>query len=178
MDLRKTKIRPLYVPNPTDDDVPKSAIFRITGSCYFWQFSFFDGDENSLVYTDHQQFNEANQSKPTFSHHKITAFEYADGVNKLNQFSDLTDLDIYYSKLTNAFNRASNREIDQKYPSSPAAFAPQRPEFEIVGAFATDPLNITDIESGDGATPGQQVTITTSVPHNLTGGTPIKITWC
>ena len=41
---------------------------------------------------------------------------------QLNQFSDLTDLDIYYSKLTNAFNRASNREIDQKYPSSPAAF--------------------------------------------------------
>ena len=61
-------------------------------------------------------------------------------------------MDIYYSKLTNAFNRASNREIDQKYPSSPVAFAPQRPEFEIVGAFATDPLNITDIESGDGAT--------------------------
>ena len=60
--FRKTKIRPLYVPNPTDDDVPKSAIFRITGSCYFWQFSIFDGDENSLVYTDHQQFNEDNQS--------------------------------------------------------------------------------------------------------------------
>ena len=40
MDLRKTKIRPLYVPNPTDDLVPKSAIMRITGSCYFWQFSF------------------------------------------------------------------------------------------------------------------------------------------
>ena len=69
MDLRKTKIRPLYVPNPTDDAVPPSAIMRITGSCYFWQFSFFDGNENGLVYTDHQQFNEANQSIPTFSHH-------------------------------------------------------------------------------------------------------------
>ena len=43
-----------------------------------------------------------------------------------------------------------------------AAFSPQRPEFEIVGAFATDPLNITNIESGDGATPGQVVTVTTS----------------
>ena len=87
----------------------------------------------------------------------------------------MTDLDIYYSKLTNAFNRASGRDIDNKYPNSPKGFAPQRPEFEIVGAFATDPLNITNIESGDGATPGQQVTVTTSVPHNLTGGTPIKI---
>ena len=155
--------------------MPSSAIFRITGACYFWQFTFFDGDEAGLVYTDPSDFSANNQSKPTFSHHKITAFEYADGVNTLNQFSDLTDLDIYYSKLTNAFNRASNREIDQKYPSSPAAFAPQRPEFEIVGAFATDPLNITDIESGDGATPGQVVTVTTSVDHNLTGGTPIKV---
>ena len=175
LDLRKTRIRPLYVPNPTDDNAPSSAIFRITGACYFWQFTFFDGDEAGLVYTDPSDFSANNQSKPTFSHHKITAFEYADGVNTLNQFSDLTDLDIYYSKLTNAFNRASNREIDQKYPSSPAAFAPQRPEFEIVGAFATDPLNITDIESGDGATPGQVVTVTTSVDHNLTGGTPIKV---
>jgi len=175
LDLRKTKIRPLYVPNPTDDNVKNTAIFRITGACYFWQFTFFDGDEAGLVYTDPSDFSANNQSKPTFSHHKITAFEYADGVNKLDNFSDLTDLDIYYSKLTNAFNRASNREIDQKYPSSPTAFAPQRPEFEIVGAFATDPLNITNIESGDGATPGQVVTVTTSLNHNLTGGTPIKI---
>ena len=42
MDLRKTKVRPKYVPNPTDDSVPESAIFRVTGNCYFWQFSFFD----------------------------------------------------------------------------------------------------------------------------------------
>ena len=175
LDLRKTKIRPLYVPNPTDTNVPSSAIFRITGACYFWQFTFFDGDEAGLVYTDPTDFSINNQSKPTFSHHKITAFEYADGVNILEQFSDLTDLDIYYSKLTNAFNRASNREIDQKYPASPKAFSPQRPEFEIVGAFATDPLTISNIESGDGATPGQVVTVTTVVPHNLSGGTPIKI---
>ena len=175
LDLRKTRIRPLYVPNPTDNNVASSAIFRITGACYFWQFTFFDGDEAGLVYTDPSDFSANNQSKPTFSHHKLTAFEYADGVNKLDNFSDLSDLDIYYSKLTNAFNRASNREIDQKYPSAPTAFAPQRPEFEIVGAFATDPLNITNIESGDGATPGQVVTVTTQTDHNLSGGTPIKI---
>ena len=175
LDLRKTKIRPLYVPNPTDDNVRQSAIFRITGACYFWQFTFFDADESDLVYTDPVDFSTNNQSKPTFSHHKITCFEYADGVTTLPQFSDLTDLDIYYSKLTNAFNVASGRDINQKYPSAPKGFSPQRPEFEIVGAFATDPLNITNIESGDGATPGQVVTVTTQIPHNLTGGTPIKI---
>ena len=175
LDLRKTKIRPLYVPNPTDTNASKSALFRITGACYFWQFTFFDGDEGGLVYTDPSDFSVNNKSKPTFSHHKLTAFEYADGVNKLDNFSDLTDLDIYYSKLTNAFNQATNREIDQKYPTSPRAFAPQRPEFEIVGAFATDPLKISSIESGDGATPGQVVTVKTTLNHNLTAGTPIKI---
>ena len=51
LDLRKTKIRPLYVPNPTDDTVPYSSIFRITGACYLWQFSIFDGDEFGTVYT-------------------------------------------------------------------------------------------------------------------------------
>ena len=175
LDLRKTKVRPKYVPNPTDSSNRQTSIFRITGACYFWQFTIFDGDETGTVYTDPTDFSINNQSKPTFSHHKLTCFEYADGVNTFDQFSGLTDLDIYYSKLTNAFNRASGRDIDNKYPLSPKSFAPQRPEFEIVGAFATDPLNITNIESGDGSTPGQQVTVTTSVPHNLTGGTPIKI---
>ena len=102
MDLRKTKVRPLYVPNPTDDGVPESCIFRVTGNCYFWQFSFFDGDPNGLVYTDHQQFTEANQSKPTFSHHKITCFEYADGINDVKGYGK-TDLSMYsvsYTHLT------------------------------------------------------------------------------
>ena len=176
LDLRKTKVRPKYVPNPTDNNVKQSAIFRITGACYFWQFTIFDGDELETVYTDPINFNTTNKSIPTFSHHKLTCFEYADGITRLEQYSELTDLDIYYSKLSNAYNKASaNREITQKYPSAPKGFAPQRPEFEIVGAFATDPLNVTKIESGDGATPGQVVTVSTSVPHNLTGGTPIKV---
>ena len=176
LDLRKTKIRPKYVPNPTDSNVKSSAIFRITGACYFWQFTLFDGNELETVYTDPTNFSSTNRSKPTFSHHKLTCFEYADGITKLPQFSDLTDLDIYYSKLSNAYNKASaNREITQKYPAAPKGFAKQRPEFEIVGAFATDPLNITSIESGDGSTPGQVVTVKTALPHNFTGGTPIKI---
>ena len=163
------------MPNPTDSSTLQSSIFRITGACYFWQFTIFDGNESGTVFTDPTDFSVNNQSKPTFSHHKLTCFEYADGVNTFDQFSGLTDLDIYYSKLTNAFNRASGRDIDNKYPDTPKGFAPQRPEFEIVGAFATDPLNISNIESGDGATPGQVVTVTTQTDHNLTGGTPVKI---
>tara|TARA_E500000331_G_scaffold74192_2_gene69232 strand:- start:2096 stop:7852 length:5757 start_codon:yes stop_codon:yes gene_type:complete len=174
LDLRKTKVRPKYVPNPTDAAVKRSAIFRVTGACYFWQFSIFDGDDSTLVYTDPTEFTN-NQSKPIFSHHKLAVFEYADGVNKLDQFDGLTDLDVYYSKLSNAYNRASIRDIDEKYPAASGGFAKQRPEYEIVGAFSSDRIQITDIISGDGNTAGPVVTVTTAVPHELSGGTPIKI---
>ena len=175
MDLRKTKIRPKYVPNPTDPAAFDSAIFRITGTCYFWQFTIFDGAENGFVFTDPRDFSTNNQSRPTFSHHKLTAFEYADGVNRLERYSELTDLQMYYSKLTNAYNEASGRPIDETYPDDPDGFAPQRPEFEIVGAFATDPIRIANLQSGDGFTPDSVVTVDTVVPHELSAGTPIKI---
>jgi len=66
LDLRKTKIRPTYVPNPTQSNAvaPPTAIFRITGACYFWQFSFFDADQNSTVYTHKSDFT-GNLSIPT-----------------------------------------------------------------------------------------------------------------
>ena len=174
LDLRKTKIRPKYVPNPTDTNLGKSAIFRITGACYFWQFSIFDGDESGLVYTDNIDFSSNNQSTPTFSHHKLTIFEYADGVNNPVGYN-LTDLDMYYAKLSNAYNVASTRDIDQKYPSSSLGFSKQRPEWEIVGAFGTDPVSIATIESGSGGTAGPVITVTTTIPHELSAGTPIKI---
>ena len=174
LDLRKTKIKPKYVPNPTDATVPSSALFRVTGTCYFWQFSIFDGEDTGLVYTDPIDFSENNKSTPSFSHHKLTCFEYADGVNVDSRFA-LTDLEIYYAKVSNSFNVASTRDIDQKFPLLPDGFAPQRPEFEIVGAFASDPLNVSSIISGDGATPGNVITVTTTNPHGLSNGTPIKV---
>ena len=176
LDLRKTKVRPKYVPNPTDSTASASAIFRLTGTCYFWQFSIFDGDESGLVFTDPSDFSANNQSTPTFSHHKLTCFEYADGVNIDTRF-DLTDLDIYYSKLSNSFNSVPNRTIREvdRFPANDLGFAPQRPEFEIVGAFASDPINIASIISGNGSTPSTVVTVTTATAHGLTTNTPIKI---
>jgi hypothetical protein len=53
MDLRKTKIRPKYVPDPTDDTIDHSAIFRLTGACYLWQFSVFDADPNGQCFTNY-----------------------------------------------------------------------------------------------------------------------------
>ena len=174
LDLRKTKVRPKYVPNPTDPTQKGSAIFRITGGCYFWQFTTFDGNEDGVVYTDNQDFTAANQAKPTFSHNKLTIFEYADGITIPSGYT-LTDLDQYYSKLSNAFNIASGRDIDQKYPAVPGGFTSQRPEYEIVGAFGSDPIDISTIISGNGATPGTVVTVTTATSHGLNRGTPIKI---
>ena len=172
LDLRKTKIRPKYVPNPTDPNVGKSAVFRLTGTCYFWQFSFFDGDDSGLVYTNPNQFSAEYQSAPLFSHHKLTCFEYSDGVNDIESYG-LTDLDMYYSKLSNAFN--VYREIIDKFPEDPDGFAKKTPEWEIVGAFASDPISISNIISGNGATASSRVTVTTATNHNLNVGTPIKI---
>ena len=172
LDLRKTKIRPKYVPNPTDPDADKTAIFRITGACYFWQFCIFDAAESGLVYTNPTDFTDT--AKPTFSHHKLTCFEYADGVNEYAD-TGLTDLDMYYAKLGYAFGGGTNRPIedDEKYPTSTDAFAKQRPEWEIVGAFDTDNIAITSISI---STSGSNlVTVVTDVPHQFIEGTPIKI---
>ena len=173
LDLRKTKIRPKYVPNPTDDNVLPSAIFRITGTCYFWQFSCFDG--RGEVYTDPTDSTGSNKANATFSHHKLTIFEYADGVNVTS--TGLTDLQMYYSKLSNAYNESSTRPIatTDKFPTNPQGFEPKRPEFEIVGAFAADPIAIDTIQAGDGIDLSNVVTVRTKKAHKLTTDTPIKI---
>ena len=113
MDLRKTKLRPLYIPDPEAGAIDSSAIFRVTGGCYFWQFSFFDGPSTG-VYKDPAQ--PSASSPPTFSHHKLTCFEYADGKNiqgnnpapfnveaTTGAQLDVTDLDLYYQKVAKAF---------------------------------------------------------------------------
>ena len=177
LDLRKTKLRPKYIPNPTDSSVANSSIFRITGACYFWQFSIFDAEPTGLVYTNPDNFGSNYQSIPNFSHHKLTCFEYADGVNKVTlsngSYTDLTDLDMYYSKVSNAYN--AYRNIDEKFPALKDGFSKKNPEWEIVGAFASDPINISTIISGNGSTATTVVTVTTANPHNLNQGTPIKI---
>ena len=173
LDLRKTKIRPKYVPNPTDN-TPASCIFRVTGTCYIWQISFFDGDENGTVYTSEVNYTDNFKSIPLFSHHKLRCFEYADGLNDVLGYS-LTDLDMYYSKLSNAFNVYRSIVDVDKYPENSDGFAKRTPEWEIVGAFAADPIDISTIISGNGITPSNRITVTTSTAHNLNVGTPIKI---
>ena len=96
-DLRRTKIVPKFVPYPTvqgslgitaANEPVESAIFKLTGGCYFWQMSFFDGDNTGVYYRD-----DLSQIAPNFSHHKLTCFEFA----------DVADLELYYQKISKGY---------------------------------------------------------------------------
>jgi len=104
MDLRRTQLRPLYVPDPADKDVPRCALFNVTGGCYFWQFTIQDGALTSdsplydsaagigKVYT--QPNDTVTRAVPEFSHHKITNFVFA----------DKQDLGLLYRKISHVFS--------------------------------------------------------------------------
>ena len=159
LDLRKTKIRPLYVPDPADQTVDRSAVFRITGGCYFWQFSLFDADRDVFFNNDYGQ-----KRNPSYSHHKLTCFEYADGVNIKNvdgASTNFTDLQMYYFKLMNAYGAdTGNRQITD-FPTA-NDFEPNSPEFKIVGDLTANDFNITELRSI-----GKQAIVTTEFPHGL-----------
>ena len=156
MDLRKTKIKPLYVPDAADVNVDPSAIFRVTGGCYFWQFSIFDADR--AVYYNRDFSKKQHQSK---SHHKVTVFEYADGVNK-ETITQLTDLEMYYFKLMNAYNESVGdvRRI-ANYPVN-KDFQPNNPEFRIVGLLRDSDLPIVTVKAQ-----GSVAEISTKNKHEL-----------
>ena len=178
MDLRKTKLRPLYVPDPTAGAIARSAIFRITGGCYFWQFSFFDGPSTG-VYTDPAQ--PTASTPPTYSHHKLTCFEYADGVNPLSTYTGtngsaltgINDLDLYYEKIAKAFADIPDSTGTQTADELQARVEENR----IVGPQTAGPIDITsivtDYVSANVFTTTAEVT--TSAPHDLSVGTPVLI---
>jgi hypothetical protein len=163
LDLRKTKVKPLYVPDPENNSVGRSAIFRVTGGCYFWQFSVFDADR-SVYYN----YNYAEQASPTYSHHKLTVFEYADGIN-LKTLTGTSDLQMYYYKLMNAYgDDTGNREIID-YPTS-NDFEPNSPEFKIVGDLTSGDTRILELNSSSTV-----ASVTTVSIHGLSVDDSIRI---
>ena len=164
-DLRKCKIRPLYVPNPENNNIERSAVFKVTGGCYLQSFTVFDGDPNGSVYRDYT----GNTRIPNFSHHKLTTFEYADGVNNVYIDDDFisdysanrTDLDMYYEKIGIAYGPSSGRAIQPDYPSSGADVQPKVDEFRIVGP-TSGASGISSIRSGNGIVPSTTITVTLS----------------
>ena len=174
LDLRKTKLRPMYVPDPQNDNVSRSAIFRVTGTCYFTAFTIFDADPQRAAYKD----STATKVVPNYSHHKLTAFEYADGVNKAYLGAEpagLTDLEMYYYKVTYAYGDTSGRGIPNYPVNNVSDFEPSVDEFRIVGDLRADPIGISSIKAGNGLVPTTTITVTTSTAHNLYKDTPVLV---
>ena len=177
MDLRKTKLRPLYVPDPTSGSINPSAIFRVTGGCYFWQFSFFDGISQG-VYKDPAQ--PSASSPPTYSHHKLTCFEYADGKNVQTTVNgtdgnalSVTDLQLYYQKVAKAW---------QDIPDSTSVISADElqarvEENRIVGPNTAGPKTISSIVTDFVSTNVFTTTaeVTTSDAHGFSVGTPVLL---
>ena len=177
MDLRKTKLRPLYVPDPAAGGIEPSAIFRVTGGCYFWQFSFFDGPSTG-VYKDPAQ--PSASSPPTYSHHKLTCFEYADGTNIQSTVFDtsstalaVTDLDLYYQKVAKAFSDIP----DSTSVLTADELQSRVEENRIVGPNTSGPKQISSIVTDYVNTNVFTTTaeVTTSTPHGFSVNTPVLV---
>ncbi len=178
LDLRKTKIRPKYVPDPLNTNIERTALFRITGAGYFWQFSIFDANPNAPVFKDYT----SNTFVPNYSHHKLTCFEYADGVNPVNINDDFltysstrTDLDMYYEKVSLVYGEQSGRTIAPEYPSVNIDIEKKIDEYRIVGSIG-ESVGISSIKAGDGVISSSTITVQTSeVLDNLEVDTPFRI---
>ena len=68
----------------------------------------------------------------------------------------ITDLDMYYAKVTYAFGSTSGRPL-ANYPVG-KDFEPLVDEYRIVGDLRADPIGITSIKAGDGAIPTTTIT--------------------
>jgi len=169
-DLRRTIIRPLYVPDPVDSDVGRTSIFNLTGGCYLWQFTIKDGDlsENSPLFNGTDNVGKvytqpegtlASLKVPEFSHHKICIMEYAE--NK--------ELDLYYEKVGKAFSQFQPT-IDDAGELDPLV-----QENRIVGPLSDsrsiDNLQIVDNPGGSTST----ITITTKIEHGYFEGQYVAV---
>jgi hypothetical protein len=158
-DLRRTIIRPLYVPDPADGTQERTSIFNLTGGCYLWQFTIKDGDlsSNSPLYDENanvgkvyfQKGNVVNLAIPEYSHHKITIMTYADG----------DELTLYYDKIAKAFSKFQPSIDDE------GEFDALVQENRIVGPLS-DTRRIDSIQVFDSAPPGTlRVKVTTKIDH-------------
>ena len=114
LDLRKTIVRPDFVPAAADEAADLSnrkAIFRVTGGCYAYGFTFMD------------------KLGATTSHHLLDAF----------QFCSKVQLDEFYAKIRTAFDGSgATGGID------PAFAVSRTSEYLIVGPQPAVPTEAVD----------------------------------
>ena len=158
-DLRRTVVRPLYVPDPADRLEKRSAIFNVTGACYFWQFTIKDGDlePSSPLFDQNDGIGKVyyqngywdQKAVPNYSHHKLTVFEYA----------DKEELGLYYQKIAKAFSQY------QPTIDDPREFSERIEENRIVGPLS-DFRSIESIKLTDSSPAGTiSVEVTSKVNH-------------
>ena len=173
-DLRRTVVRPLYVPDPASVTVPRSAIFNVTGGCYFWQFTLKDGqttaesplyntvDGTGEVYYDPNDFT--RKTAPNYSHHKLTVFEYA----------DTEELSLFYRKIAKGFSDY------QPTIDDPGEFDFRIQENRIVGPLS-DSRVIESLTLNDATTipsipaSTSEIEVTTKVDHGYFAGQFVAI---
>lgn len=157
-DLRRTVVRPLYVPDPADGTQERTSIFNLTGGCYLWQFTIKDGDlsANSPLYDSvsnvgkvyFQKGNTTQLAIPEYSHHKICIMTYA----------DTEDLDAYYEKVGRAFALFQPTIDDGEFEALVQ-------ENRIVGPLS-DTRRIESIRVQDSSPAGTiTATVTTKIDH-------------
>jgi hypothetical protein len=161
-DLRRTIIRPLYVPDPADSNQARTSIFNLTGGCYLWQFTIKDGDlsNNSPLFNVadnvgkvyYQKGNVSDLAVPEYSHHKICIMEYA----------ETKELDAYYKKVAIAFSKY------QPTINSVGEFDALVQENRIVGPLSDtrsiESIKVIDTNIGQ---PNQKIVlqVTTKIDH-------------
>ena len=170
-DLRRTIVRPLYVPDPADGTQGRTSIFNLTGGCYIWQFTIKDGDltENSPLYDANDRvgkvyFQKGNNTQlaiPEYSHHKITIMEYAEDF----------ELEKYYQKVGKAFSLFQPTIDDGDFEALPQ-------ENRIVGPLS-DTRSIVNLRLvSESQVNGRDKTLieaTTKIPHGYFIGQYIAI---
>ena len=165
-DLRRTIIRPLYVPDPADGNEGRTSIFNLTGGCYLWQFTIKDGDlsPNSPLFNTDKNVGEvyykasdfSKKQNPEYSHHKICIMEYADN----------DDLDIFYQKVGTAFSKFQPTIDDGEFEALVQ-------ENRIVGPLS-DTRVIESIQPSD-QTDRVVFTVTTKINHGYFEGQYVAI---
>ena len=110
---------------PYEDDNSRAALFRITGGCYFWQFTMLDGDPSGIYNTAtvEPQASWPGLVTPIRSHTKLTIFEFA----------SQHDLFHFYRKVADSITLINAEKIEPKIQ-----------ENRIVGALG-DQVNIVSV---------------------------------
>lgn len=135
---------------PYVDDNSRTALFKITGGCYFWQFSIFDGDPTGVftspIVTPRNTWSSVSPS--SLSHSKLTVFEFA----------SLNELEILYKKVAFSDTSINTNFIETRIQ-----------ENRIVGPLS-DNVEISKVSRLD-----EFVTVELSQELNLTTGNFVNI---